>query len=73
LYVELSCFLFLFCSWNHHRLIGTIYLEKDCHLFSAAVFPMAFILEPLILVVRIFIVNEVVQDMAGIGHLEILA
>lgn len=64
--VELSSFLFFFGSGNHHSFVRPVNFKEDSHLFSRAILPLFSVLQPLILIVSIFIVDEVVQDMTRV-------
>lgn len=68
--VQLSRFLLLFSSWNHHCLIRTINLKENSHFLPDSVLPLLSIFKPLVLIVRIFIVYQMIEDMTGIGHFE---
>ena len=64
--VELSGFLFFFGCGNHHSFVRPVNFKEDSHLFSRAILPLFSVLQPLILIVGIFIVDEVVQDVARV-------
>ena len=68
--VQLSGLLLLFGCGDHHRLVGAVYLEEDGHFLAVAVFPFFGVLQPLVLIIRIFVVNEVVEDVARIRYLQ---
>ena len=55
--VQLGSLLFLFSCRNHHGFVGSVNLEENCHLFSTTVTPLLCRLQPLILVIGIFVVN----------------
>lgn len=64
--VQLSCFLFLFSCRDHHGFVWSVDLEENSHLFSSTVTPLFFRLQPLILIIGIFVVDKVVEYVAGI-------
>jgi hypothetical protein len=71
--VQLGCLLLLLGSGNHHGLVGTVDLEENSHLLASGVLPFLGALQLLVLVVGVFIVDEMVEDVAGVGHLQRLA
>ena len=63
-------FLFLFSCGYHHGLIGAIDFKEYGHLFTCAVFPFFTVLDPLVLVIGVFVVDQVVQDVTWVGQLK---
>jgi len=58
--IQLSSFLFFFCCRNHHSFIRSINLKEYSHLFSGSIFPLFIIFKPLVLIICVFIINQMV-------------
>ena len=68
--IQLVSFLLLLSTRNKHSLIRPINLECDSHLFSDVISEILLIFQFLVLIVSVFLINEMVEDLAGIGHIE---
>ncbi len=68
--VQLGRLLLLLGSRDHHGLVGAVYLEEDSHFLPPTVTPVLCGFQPLVLIIGVFIVDEVVEDVAGVGHLQ---
>ncbi len=70
--VKLGGLLLFFCRGNHHCFVGAVDLEENGHLFAISVFPLFCILKLLILLISIFVVDQMIKNMAWIRNLKIL-
>lgn len=70
--IKLGSLLLLLGCWNHHCLVGTVDFKENSHLFTISVFPLFCILKLLILLICVFVVYEVVEDVARVRYFQIL-
>lgn len=68
--VQFCCLLLLFASRNEHGFVGPVDFEGDCHLFLGFVFEVVLVKQGLVLGVCVFLVDKMVEDLAGILHIE---
>lgn len=68
--IELSSFLLVLTAWDEHGLVGSIDLKCDCHLFADFIYEILLILQLLVLLVRILLVDQMIQYLARVRHIE---
>lgn len=66
--VKLCCLLLLLSGRNHHSFIGSVNFKKNSHLLPFTIFPLFIILKPLILRISVFVIYQMIKDVAGIRH-----
>lgn len=68
--IQLLSFFLIFSSRNEHSFIWAIDFKSDCHLFGDFVVKVFGVGDSLILRISVFFVDQVIQNLAGIGHVE---
>lgn len=64
--IELSGLLLLLGCGDHHSLVWSIDFEENGHFLAVAVFPFFGIFQPLVLLICVFVVDEMVEDVTRI-------